>query len=69
MPHIYQQVLRTKRSIHPLISNHNSKKNMKKLIVILLNTAFSVAASAPASRMVTAIQLEPIDYAGVTSAN
>lgn len=42
---------------------------MKKLIVILLNTAFSVAASAPASRMVTAIRLKQIDYAGVTSAN
>jgi len=66
MPHIYQQVLRRKRSIHPLISNYNSKK---KLIVILLNTAFSVAASAPASRMVTAIRLKQIDYAGVTSAN
>lgn len=42
---------------------------MKKHIVTLLNTTSSVAASAPESRMVTAIRLKQIDYAGVTSAN
>ena len=42
---------------------------MKKYIVIVLNNASSVAASAPASRMVTATLPERIDCAGVTSAN
>ena len=35
MPHIYQQVLRRKRSIHPLISNYNSKKKYEEAYAVL----------------------------------